>query len=348
MYNFVKFKIKNVNSHGYTLRKLQDMFRIGIIGAGWIADKMAQAIAPFKDMEIYAIASRSLDKAEEFAKEHGIPVAYGSYAELVSDPSVDLVYIATPHSHHYEHAMLALEHGKPVLVEKAFTANAAQAERLIKVAREKGIFITEAIWTRYMPMSHKVTEIMESGIIGRPRVLTATLCYMMEEKERIVRADLCGGALLDLGVYSLNFARMYFGTDIVKTVTNCHLGPTGMDMHECISLSYSDGRMANLQSGALCLNDRQGIISGTEGYIRVDNINCPEVIEVYRNYELVERYEKPSDMVNGYEYQVLECRRCLQEGLLESPMMPHDETISIMRQMDGLREEWGVKYPYDE
>ena len=348
MYNFVKFKIKNVNSHEYTLRKLHDMFRIGIIGAGWIADKMAQAIAPFKDMEIYAIASRSLDKAEAFAKEHGIPVAYGSYAELVSDPSVDLVYIATPHSHHYEHAMLALEHGKPVLVEKAFTANAAQAERLIRVAREKGIFITEAIWTRYMPMSHKVTEIMESGIIGRPRVLTATLCYMMEEKERIVRADLCGGALLDLGVYSLNFARMYFGTDIVKTVTNCHLGPTGMDMHECISLSYSDGRMANLQSGALCLNDRQGIISGTEGYIRVDNINCPEVIEVYRNYELVERYEKPSDMVNGYEYQVLECRRCLQEGLLESPMMPHDETISIMRQMDGLREEWGVKYPYDE
>lgn len=331
-----------------TTEKLLDMFRIGIIGAGWIADKMAQAIAPFKDIEIYAIASRSLDKAETFAKTYGIPVAYGSYTELVTDPSVDLVYIATPHSHHFDHAMLAIEHGKPVLVEKAFTANAAQAERLIKAAREKDVFITEAIWTRYMPMSHKVTEIMESGVIGKPRVLTATLCYMMEEKERIVRADLCGGALLDLGVYSLNFARMYFGTDIVKAVSNCHLGPTGMDMHECISLSYADGRMANLQSGALCLNDRQGIISGTEGYIRVDNINCPEVIEVYRNYELVARYEKPEDMVNGYEYQVFECMRCLQEGLLESPMMPHKETISIMRQMDELRKEWGVNYPYDE
>ena len=328
--------------------KLQDMFRIGIIGAGWIADKMAQAIAPFKDIEIYAIASRNLDKAEAFAKTYGIPAAYGSYAELVADPSVDLVYIATPHSHHYDHALLALEHGKPVLVEKAFTANAAQAKRLIEVAHEKGIFITEAIWTRYMPLSHKVKEIMESGVIGKPRVLTATLCYMMEEKERIVRADLCGGALLDLGVYSLNFARMYFGTDIVRTVSNCHLGPTGMDMHECISLSYADGRMANLQSGALCLNDRQGIISGTEGYIRVDNINCPEVIEVYRNYELIARYEKPADMVNGYEYQVFECMRCMKEGLLESPMMPHEETISIMRQMDELRKDWGVKYPYDE
>lgn len=330
------------------MEKLRNMFKIGIIGAGWIAEKMAQAIAPFEDIEIYAIASRSLDKAEGFAKAYGIPVAYGSYLELVSDPEVDLVYIATPHSHHYDHAMMALEHDKPVLVEKAFTANAAQAEKLISTARNKGLFITEAIWTRYMPLSHKVKEIMESGIIGKPRVLTATLCYMMEEKERIVRADLCGGALLDLGVYALNFARMYFGTDIVKTVSNCHLGPTGMDMHECISLSYADGRMANLQSGALCLNDRQGIISGTEGYIRVDNINCPEVIEVYRNYELVARYEKPEDMVNGYEYQVLECRRCLQEGLLESKMMPHVETVNLMRQMDDLRYEWGVRYPYDE
>lgn len=324
------------------------MFRIGIIGAGWIARKMCRAIAPFTDMEIYAIASRTLEKAEAFAAEHNIRKAYGSYDEMVCDPSVDLVYIATPHSHHYDHAMLALEHGKPVLVEKAFTANARQAEKLIETASSKGVFITEAIWTRYMPLSHKIKEIMESGIIGEPRVLTATLCYMMENKERIVRGDLCGGALLDLGVYTLNFARMYFGTDIVKTVTNCHLGPSGMDMHESISLSFADGKMANLQSGALCLNDRQGIISGTEGYIRVDNINCPEVVEVYRNYELVQRYTKDDDMVNGYEYQVIECRRCIEEKLLESPMMPHEETISIMKQMDDLRKEWGVRYPYDD
>ena len=324
------------------------MFRLGIIGAGWIARKMVKALAPLDEVEVYAVGSRSYEKAAAFAQEHAIPVAYGSYEELVCDPLVDLVYIATPHSHHYEHAMLALDHGKHVLVEKAFTANTAQASDLIATARAKGLFITEAIWTRYMPLSHKVREIMESGVIGEPRILTATLCYMMEFKERIVRADLCGGALLDLGVYALNFARMYFGTDIVKTVSNCHLGPTGMDMHESISLSYADGKMSNLQAGELCLNDRQGIISGTEGYIRVDNINCPEVIEVYRNYELVERYVKPDDMVNGYEYQVLECMRCKREGLLESPMMPHEETVSIMKQMDELRKEWGVEYPYDK
>lgn len=328
--------------------KADTMFRIGIIGAGWIAAKMAKALAPLKDIETYAIASRSMEKAEEFARNHNIPRAYGSYEAMLGDPDIDLVYIATPHSHHFEHSMMALEYGKPVLVEKAFTANASQAEKLISTAREKGLFIAEAIWTRYMPLSHKVKEIMDSGIIGEPRVMTATLCYMMESKERIIRPELCGGALLDLGVYALNFARMYFGTDIVRTVSNCHLGPTGVDMHECISLSFADGKMANLQSGALCLNDRQGIISGTEGYIRIDNINCPESIEVWRNYELVQKFAKPDDMINGYEYQVIECKRCIEAGLIGSPMMPHEESISIMKQMDALREEWGVKYPYDK
>ena len=324
------------------------MFKVGIIGAGWIAEKMAAALAPLEDYCVYAIASRSIEKAQSFAERWNVAKAYGSYEEMVADEEVDLVYIATPHSHHFPHAMLALKAGKPVLVEKAFTANEAEAQELIETAHSKGLFITEAIWTRYMPLSHKIKEIMESGIIGEPRVLTATLCYMMEFKERILRPDLCGGALLDLGVYVLNFARMYFGTDIVRTVSNCHVGPTGIDLQECISLSFADGKMANLQAGTLCLNDRQGIINGTEGYIRVDNINCPELVEVYRNYELVARYEKPEDMVNGYEYQVMEARRCIEAGLLESPMMPHEETLSIMKQMDALRKEWGVVYPMDK
>lgn len=323
-------------------------FRVGIIGAGWIAHKMTISLAPLDGYEVSAIASRSLEKATIFAREHGIDKAYGSYEELVNDKDIDLVYIATPHSHHFDHAMLAIKHHKHVLVEKAFTANARQATILIETAKSEKVFITEAIWTRYMPLSLKVKELMDSGIIGEPRLLTATLCYMMEHKERIVRADLCGGALLDLGVYVLNFARMYFGTNIVKTVSNVQLGPEGMDMQECISLTFANGRMANLQAGALCLNDRQGIINGTEGYIRVDNVNCPELVEVYRNYELVERIAKPADMVTGYEYQVMECRRCIEAGLNESPLMPHAETISIMQQMDNLRKQWGVTYPYDE
>lgn len=320
---------------------------IGIIGAGWIAHKMAQALAPLDDAEVLAIASRSAGRAESFAAEYGIPRHYGSYDEMVCDPDVDLVYIATPHSHHYAHARLALEHGKPVLVEKAFTANAREASALLDFAHSKGLFITEAIWTRYMPLSHKVREIMESGVIGEPRVLTASLCYEMERKERIVLPELCGGALLDLGVYVINFARMYFGTDIECSVSNCIKGPSGVDLMESISLTYKGGRMANLQSGALTLDDRRGVIRGTEGYISVDNVNCPELIEVWRNYELVQSIKKPADMVNGYEYQVLECKRCIEAGLLESPMMPHAETIAVMEQMDALRREWGVRYPMD-
>ena len=327
------------------------MLNVAILGCGGIARTMAKTLrgmaARDQSVCLYAVAARDGERAKAFAKEEGFQKAYDSYEEMLKDDGIGLVYVATPHSHHFPHAMLSLEHGRHVLVEKAFTANAREAEILIRTAREKGLFITEAIWTRYMPLSHKVKEIMESGIIGEPRLLTATLCYMMEFKERILRPDLCGGALLDLGVYALNFARMYFGTDIVRTVSNCHMGPTGIDLQECISLSYADGKMANLQAGTLCLNDRQGIINGTEGYIRVDNINCPEVVEVYRNYELVERYVKPEDMVNGYEYQVIEARRCIEAGLPESPMMLHQETLDIMKQMDGLRKEWGVVYPMD-
>lgn len=326
---------------------MKNIFKIGIIGAGWIAEKMAKTVASMDEYEVYAIASRSIEKALAFAEKFEVKQAYGSYEELVCDDDIDLVYVATPHSHHFQHTKLAVEHGKPCLVEKAFTANAREAAELLQLAEKKGVFVTEAIWTRYMPLSHKIKELLDSGAIGEPRLLSASLCYPLEHKERITNPALCGGALLDVGVYVLNFARMYFGSNIVKTVTNCQLGATGMDMQESISLSYADGKMANLQTGALCLNDRQGVISGTEGYIRVDNVNCPERVEVYRNYALAETYEKPSDMISGYEYQVMESRRCIEAGLLESPMMPHKETLAVMQQMDALRKEWGVRFPMD-
>ena len=188
---------------------------IGIIGAGWIAGKMAVTLSGLpaeKGLVKYAIASRDIAKAREFAAKWGFAKAYGSYQELVDDPDVDLVYIATPHSHHYPHSKLALEAGKAVLCEKAFMANAREAEEILNLAHKKGIFITEAIWTRYMPLSLKVKELLDAGEIGKPSLLNASLCYQMDGKERILRPDLCGGALLDLGVYSINFARMYYGS----------------------------------------------------------------------------------------------------------------------------------------
>ena len=324
--------------------------KLGIIGAGWIADKMAETITGLKNPEIilHAISSRNLEKAEFFAKQWGVPNAYGSYEEMMQDPEVNLVYVATPHSHHFQHSKMAIEAGKPVLCEKAFTANAREARELIALAESKGVFITEAIWTRYMPLSLKIMDLIKNGAIGRPRMIYASLCYAMENKERILRPDLCGGALLDLGVYCLNFARMFFGTDIVKTDSSCVLGPTGMDMYETITLQYADGKMASLVSSALARCNREGLIVGDDAYIVVDNINCPQSARIYdADYQMIDEYYPPTGQVTGYEHQVLACKDALEKGLLESPYMPHAETIAIMEQMDALRREWGVKYPMD-
>lgn len=322
--------------------------KVGIIGTGWIADMMARTLTGLDPEMKYAVASRSIDKARAFAAQWGFAKAYGSYQELADDPDVELVYIATPHSHHFDNASMAINAGKPVLCEKAFTANARQADALLNLAHKKGVFITEAIWTRYMPLSAQIREVMDSGVIGQPRLLNASLCYMMEFKERILRPDLCGGALLDLGVYCINFARMYFGSDVVSQTTSCVKGTTGMDMFDAISWNYRDGRVANLQTTTMNLCARIGQICGTEGYIIVDNINCPQKFTVFNNdYRQVAVYDKPAAQITGYEYQVSASFDAIDRGLLESPYMPHQETLDIMKLMDGLRREWGVVYPMD-
>lgn len=323
-------------------------FKIGIIGAGWIADKMAKTVAPLPDVENYAIASRDSAKSRAFAESHGFTRAYGSYQELVDDPEVDLVYIATPHSHHFEHASLALEAGKPVLCEKAFTANARQADELLNLAHRKGLFITEAIWPRYMPVALKVKSLLDAGAIGTPLQLSATLCYPMMDKERILRPELCGGALLDVGVYCLHFARMYFGGDIERTASSCLLTDKGIDAYNNMTLYYRDGRVAQLQSSALSRDNRQGIITGTEGFMVVDNVNSPEAIHIYDlDYQLREEYLTPENQITGYEYQVLASREAIRQGLIETPFITHQETLEVMKMMDAFRAEWGVRYPMD-
>lgn len=308
---------------------------------------MAETLQPF-DERRYAIASRDLEKAREFAHKWGFRKAYGSYEELVSDPEVELVYIATPHSHHMAHASLAINHGKPVLCEKSFTANAREARELIGLARSKGVFITEAIWTRYMPLSIKVKEILDSGILGKLQFLSATIGYPMLTKERLFKPELAGGALLDVGVYAINFARMYFGADIESSVSQAVLCDTGMDMQNTISWKYRDGRMANMQSTARAANDLQGIISGQKGFLTVDNINNPGEVKVYdKDHNLLQTH-KAEGRITGYEYEVYACEEAVANGWIESPYMPHAETIAIMEQMDALRKEWGVRFPMDD
>ena len=321
--------------------------RIGIIGCGWIAEKMAITLQGMEKVEAYAIASRDLNKAETFAQKWNFTRAYGSYEEMLDDELVDLVYIATPHSHHYAHTRLSLLKGKPVLCEKAFTANAKEAEKLLQLAKEKNLFLTEAIWTRYMPLSQTICELVDNGAIGRPQLLTANLCYPNYHKERMHKPELAGGALLDLGVYTLNFAAMVFGTDIIRTTSACIKTDTGVDAQNSITLEYADGKMAILCSSQMAKSDRQGIISGDKGFIIVDNINNPQKVSVYdSDYQLTAVYNCPPQ-ITGYEYQVYASIEALENGWLESPFMPHQETLRIMRQMDELRKEWGVIYPSD-
>ena len=323
------------------------IYNVGIIGAGHIALKMASTLAALPRTHRYAIASREMRKAMTFAKEQGFERAYGSYEELMDDPKVDLIYIATPHAFHFEQAKASILKGKPVLCEKAFTANAAQAEELLKLAEEKQVFIAEAIWTRYLPMSRTIAELVRNGAVGTPYLLSANLGYAITNRERLVRPELAGGALLDVGVYTLNFAAMVFGTEILSTTSTCVKMDNGLDAQDSITLVYPGERMAVLNSSMLARSDRQGIISGDGGHMIIDNINNPQSIKVLDgNYQTVAEYHAPSQ-VTGFEYEVNACIEALDKGLLQTLDMPHDETLRIMRQMDALRKEWGVCFPFE-
>ncbi|MBR2235750.1 MAG: Gfo/Idh/MocA family oxidoreductase [Prevotella sp.] len=329
------------------MEKENKIMRVGIIGTGWIAEKAAITLRALTSCEAYAVGSRSQEKAEAFASAWGIAKAYGSYSELIADPEVDLVYVGTPHSHHYDVTREALLAGKPCLVEKAFMANARQTEDILAIAHQHQVFLAEAIWTRYQPAVAIVRQLISSGRIGMPRLVTATLGYSMGDKPRIMRPDLCGGALLDLGVYALNFVRMFCDADILSIDGTCVKSATGMDLTNAITIVLNDGILANVQSSAQCVGDNIGVIAGTEGNLIIDNINNPQTITVNgpdRTY--IETIRVPKQ-ITGYEYQFLTCRQALIDGLLEPREMPHAETLRIMQLMDGLRQKWGVRYPMD-
>ena len=320
-------------------------FNVGIMGSGNIAGIMAGTINKMKNVRVYAVASRQQVHADVFAGKYGCKKAYGSYEDLAADKKVDLIYVATPHSEHYENVKMCLEAGKPVLCEKAFTLNAAQAEELVRIAAEHKVFLAEAMWTRYMPMLTTIREVIGSGIIGEPKTLTANLGYVISSKERLTNLALGGGALLDVGVYTINFALMIFGHNISKIASCCTFTETGVDEQNAICLQYYDGKVANLNSSMVSLSDRQGIIYGTKGFAVVENINNFESIAVYdKQYKKVASYKCPKQ-ISGYEYEVAACIEAIKCGQIECAQMPHSETLRVMRIMDEIRSQWGMKYP---
>lgn len=324
--------------------------KMAIMGAGGIAGTMASTISKMDQVEMYAVASRSYDKAKAFADKYGFEKAYGSYEEMLADPAVELVYVATPHSHHCECTKLALNAGKNVLCEKSFAVNEKQAREMIELAESKKLLLTEAIWTRYMPSRKMINEIIERGTIGEVRTVSANLGYKIDMNDRMTNPALAGGALLDLSVYTLNFASMVLGDDVRRIVASEVKTQTGVDGQDSIMIEYHDGRMASLFTTMYTLTDRMGLICGRDGFIEVQNINNPEQIRVYSpdrtGLKLLESIDVPKQ-ITGYEYEVLSCIKAIEEGRIECPEMPHSQTVTIMHQMDEIRAQWGLKYPFE-
>lgn len=319
--------------------------KFAILAPGHIAHSMARAVSEIEKIECYAVASRDYGRAADFAGQWGFEKAYGSYEELAKDPQVELVYVASPHSHHYEHARLCLEHGKHVLVEKAFTVNARQAKKLIQLSEEKGLLLAEAIWTRYMPSRKMIDELLAEGVLGNVTSLTANLGYILPHVERMQSPELAGGALLDLGVYPINFALMAFQGAVKEVNASAIMSPRGVDWMNSITLTFADGKMAVLHSDMLAQTDRQGVISGDKGYLEVQNINNCEEIRVFNlERKMTACYQVPPQ-INGYEYEVLSCIKAIEEGRTECEEMPHSQILLVMELLDTIREQWGMVYP---
>ena len=331
--------------------------KFAILGCGFIATKMAEAVKAIESrgVEAYAVASRSLTKAEKFAKDYGFGRAYGSYEELAKDPAVDLIYIATPHSEHYNNILLCLEHGKNLLVEKAFTANALMASEVIALAEEKGVFLSEAMWTRFLPAVQMVKDLILAGKIGKVESVEADFSMPLSHIERLRKPELAGGALLDLGIYSLTFADIFLTDDeiagaenhIVQTKTHCVKFDTGVDATDWIDLVYANGQVAHLKTSMVAPLKNEGVIYGTDGFIRVLNLNDMVEIQLFDKAGSLLESIAPPRIENCYEYEVLACKAALEKGQKECAEMPHSKTMQMMTQMDGLRASWGVSYPFE-
>lgn len=322
--------------------------KVGILGAGRIAAIMADTISKMKTAECYAIASRSMEKAMEFASLHHVTKPFGSYEEMLADKDLELVYIATPHPFHYEQAKMCIDAGKPVLLEKPFCVNAKEAEDLLAYAKEKNVFITEAMWIRYMPMYETILKVLKSGAIGEPRMITANLAYPMLHKERLLKPELAGGALLDVGIYPLNFADMVNDAAVTDIHSVAVMTADGVDAHDSITIRYADGSMAVLNTSMQTVSDRKGIIQGTEGVMIIENINNFESLTVYDKDYKKKLSKKAPKQISGYEYEVEACRKALKRKKKECDQMPHATIMKMMKQMDLIREQIGLVYPFEK
>jgi predicted dehydrogenase len=323
-----------------------DPVRWGILGTGWIADQFAQGLAQLSEAELVAVGSRTPELAQRFGAQHDVPHRHGSYQALAEDAGVDVIYVATPNPWHREHTLLCLDSGKPVLCEKPFALNAGQAAEMIRAAREKELFLMEAMWTRFFPLMGKVRALASDGAIGEVQMLVADLCiqFDFDPSDRRYALELGGGALLDLGVYPLSFASMIMGSPS-KIEALAHLGKTGVDEQAGIVLGYDRGRVSTLYTSIRVDSPVEAILLGTRGQIRIhDWWIHPHRLTLSVSGEEATIIEMPY-AGNGYQFEAAEVMACLRAGKLESDLMPLDETLSIVETMDAIRARWGLRYP---
>ena len=328
--------------------------RWGILATGKIATAFVADLAQLDECEVAAVAARRQESADAFAATHGVPTAYGNYRALVEDPTVDVVYVATPHALHREHVELALEAGKPVLCEKAITLTASDAEHLVALARERNLFLMEAMWMRCHPLVRRLQQLFGSGALGEVRQLRADLGFVVDKPptDRLLDPALGGGALLDMGIYPLTFASLFLGEPATVAAT-ATLSDRGVDLNLGLSLGYRSGALALLTSTMTAWSPRDASIATDRGRLDIPApFHHPTVVTWTPFDSDPDLGHRPAPQEiqeetrgRGYTHEAMEVVRCLRHGETESPLVPLADTVALMRQMDLIRERIGVRYP---
>ncbi|MEO3891036.1 Gfo/Idh/MocA family oxidoreductase [Nonomuraea sp. B5E05] len=318
----------------------------GILATGGIANAFTRDLVAHGH-RVAAVGSRSVDNARAFAEKWGIEHAHGSYDELVADPDVDIVYVATPHNFHAANATAALENGKHVLVEKAFTVNAAEARAVFELGRSKGLLVMEAMWTRFLPHMAYVRSVIERGLVGEVRSLHAdhTQRLPSDPAHRLNNLDLAGGCLLDVGVYPVSFAHDILG-DPLEVTGRGTLRDTGVDVCVATVMRHQNDAVSTTYSSMETRGPNTAVVLGTEGRIEIGSVwYFPAAVTVKNAAgQELERFDEPVTG-RGMQYQAAEAERLIAEGEVESPLMTHEQSVAVMATMDAIREQIGVRYP---
>jgi predicted dehydrogenase len=319
--------------------------RWGILGCGTIAGKFAEGLRAVDDAELVACGSRTQAKADRWGEAHDAPHRHGSYEDLAADEAVDVVYVATPHVFHKDHALLCLRGGKAVLCEKPFTINADEARQVADAARAAGVFCMEAMFTRFLPVMVRLRELLADGAIGEVRMVLADFSFRAgwNPDGRLLNPALGGGGLLDVGCYPVSLASLVLGRP--EAVTGAaHLGDTGVDEQAGMVLRCADGRIAVLACGVRTASPRNAWILGTTGRMHLPDFPAGRQLILTAGGRDPQTIQ-PDLRGNGYNYQAEEVHRCLRAGRIESDVMGLDETVSIMETLDALRAQWSLRYP---